>query len=104
MIAHEPQDERSYVPLEAYIEQGRALEALQDTAAQYKAERDALRALAILVLDDVGWRFWYHMPTELWDMAAKLLGITDPPRAGTVIPGVERARALLAGQEGSGEQ
>jgi hypothetical protein len=40
-----PADEQQYVPLAAYLEQGRALEALQETAAQYKAERDALRGV-----------------------------------------------------------
>ena len=41
MIAHEPHGERSYVPLETYIELSRALEALQATCREYQADAHA---------------------------------------------------------------
>ena len=41
MIAHEPHDERSYVPLETYIELSRAVEALQATCREYQADAHA---------------------------------------------------------------
>lgn len=44
-----PEDEMQYVPFATYAEQGRALEALQDTAAMYKQDAaDLRRALAAL--------------------------------------------------------
>jgi hypothetical protein len=85
-----PADEQQYVPLAAYLEQGRALEAVQDTARALQVENEALRG----VID--------AMVCQSLLFHGKTCDQKGWPGC-DVCRTKEKARALLAGQEGSGE-